>query len=89
MSNQDDEPTGMHDIFEAVEAAIVGADPVKREALAKTLDAFAEDSPDAFFWAVGPQAPALLHQLMMTIDVACRSQPKARRLIDRKPAGSA
>jgi hypothetical protein len=94
MMTEKEEPTGMFELLDAVEAVIGAADPAKRETLAKTIDAYQEDFPDDFFWAVGPQAPALLHHLMMTIDGACRpeGQSKARavlRLMDRKPEGSA
>ena len=50
--------TGMYELIDAIEVAIKSADPQKRLALAKTIDAFAEDFPEDFFWAVGPQAPA-------------------------------
>jgi hypothetical protein len=87
--SEDEDLTGMYEVLDAIKAVVAGADQAKRDELAKTLDAFANDFPDEYFWATGPQAPALLHHLMMTIDVECRSQPKARRLIERKPAGTA
>lgn len=88
-----DEPTGMYDLIDALEAVIAAADPAKREALATTIDAYAEDFPDEFYWAIGAQAPTLLYHLVTTIDAACRppSQSKPRpvfRLVDRKPEGS-
>jgi hypothetical protein len=86
--------TGMYELVDAIEAAINASDPAKREALALTIDAYAEDFPEEFFWIIGPQAPSLLHLLFTTIDSACRppSQSKPRpviRLVDRKPEGSA
>jgi hypothetical protein len=80
--------TGMYEVFDAIEATIATADPVKREALAKTIDAYARDFPHEFLWAIGPQAPMLLHQVLTTIDVACRSPSQSRprpaiRLVNR------
>ena len=88
------EITGMYELLDAVEAVIKAADPAKREALAQTIDAYADDFPDDFFWAIGPQAPTLLSHLVSSIDAACRpeTQSKARpaiRLVDRNPEGSA
>jgi hypothetical protein len=90
----DETITGMYELLDAVEAVITAADPAKREALAKTIDAYAEDFPEEFFWAIGAQAPTLLHHLLSAIDAACRpsSQSKPRpaiRLVDRKPEGNA
>lgn len=83
----------MFELLDAVEGVIKAADPAKREALAETIDRFAEDFSDDFFWAVGPQSPTFLNHLLMTIDMACRSEgskPRAPiRLVDRKPEGSA
>jgi hypothetical protein len=86
---------GMYELLEAIEAVISAADPAKREALAETIDAYA-DGPlgEEFSWATGAQSPALLHHLMTSIDAACRpesqSKPRAAlRLVDRKPEGSA
>jgi hypothetical protein len=80
----------MFELLDAVEAVIQVADPAKREALASVIDAYAEDFPDEFYWAIGAQAPSLLQHLLTTIDAACRppSQSKPRpmlRLVDRKP----
>jgi hypothetical protein len=88
------EITGMYELLDAIEAVIKAADPAKREALAQTIDAYADDFPDDFFWAIGPQAPTLLNHIFSSIDAACRpeTQSKARpaiRLVDRKPEGSA
>lgn len=89
-----DNPTGMYELFYAIEGVIKTADPAKREVLAQTIDAYAEDFPEEFFWVIGPQAPTFLHNLFMTIDAACRpeeqSKPRAAlRLVDRKPEGNA
>ena len=88
--SEPDQPTSMFELLDAVEAAIQLADPAKREALAAVIDAYAEDFPDEFYWAIGAQAPSLLQHLLTTIDAACRppSQSKPRpmlRLVDRKP----
>ena len=66
----------------------------KREALAKTIDAYSEDFQEDFFWATGPQAPVLLYHLMMSIDSATRPDAESKprpviRLVDRKPIGNA
>jgi hypothetical protein len=85
---------GVYELLDAIEAVIKAADPAKREALAQTIDAYAEDFPDDFFWAVGPQSPMLLHDILSTIDSACRPEAQSKprpaiRLVDRKPEGSA
>jgi hypothetical protein len=86
---------GMYELLEAVEAVIRAADPAKREALAETIDTYAEGPlAEEFFWATGAQSPVLLHHLMTAIDAACRpesqSKPRAAlRLVDRKPEGNA
>jgi hypothetical protein len=90
----DDEPTGMWELLEAVGEALGAADPGRCDALAKVIDAYAKDFPDEFYWAISPQAPALLYHLLITIDAACRpsSRSKVRppiRLVDRKQEGNA
>ena len=85
--------TGVYELIDAVEAVIQSADPAKRDALAVILDAYADEFPEDFYWAIGPQAPMLLYNLMSMIDAACRpdAQSKPRpviRLVDRKPEGS-
>ena len=60
--------TGMYELLEAIEAAIGSAEPAKREALAKTINAYMNDFPEDYFWAVGPQAPTLLHHIMHAIE---------------------
>jgi hypothetical protein len=82
------ELTGMYELLDAIEAVISASDPDKRELLAKTIDAYCEDFPDDFFWAIGPQSPTLLSHIVMLINSACRSpsQSKPRpviRLMDR------
>jgi hypothetical protein len=90
----EEEITGMYELLDALSAVVSSCDPAKREVLAQTIDAYAEDFPDEFFWATGAQSPTLLSNLMMAIDVACRpeKQSKSRgviRLVDRKPEGNA
>jgi hypothetical protein len=88
------EITGMYEVLDALEAVIKAADPAKREALAQTIDAYCEDFPDDFFWAIGAQSPTLLSHLVMCVDGSSRpdAQSKPRgfiRLVDRKPEGNA
>jgi hypothetical protein len=87
------ELTGMYELLDAVEAAIKGACPGCRQALAETIDRYAEDFPDDFYWAVGAQSPTLLSHLLMSIDGACRLEgSKSRaviRLVDQQPEGNA
>jgi hypothetical protein len=92
--SDDGEIAGVYELLAAIEAVIKASDPAKREALAQTIDAYAEDFPEDFHWAIGAQSPTLLSHLMLTIDVACRpdQQSKPRgviRLVDRKPEGNA
>jgi hypothetical protein len=88
------ELTGIYELLDAVEAVIKAADPAKREDLAQTIDAYADDFPDEFYWAIGPQAPTLLNHMLSTIDAACRPEKQSKprpaiRLVDRKPEGNA
>jgi hypothetical protein len=88
----DDQLTGDYELLEAIEAVIKASDPAKRAELARTIDAYAEDFPDDFFWAVGPQAPTLLNHMLSMIDAACRPEAQSKprpviRLVDRKPEG--
>jgi hypothetical protein len=89
----DDHFTDMYELLDAIEAVIKAADPAKREALADTIDAYHDDFPEDFHWAIGPQAPAFLNLLMLMIDGATREQGESKsrviRLVDRKPDGSA
>ena len=94
MSEDEEEFVGMYEVIDAIETVIKAADPAKREALAKTIDAYHDCFPDEFHWATGAQSPVLLHHLIMAIDASCRpdAQTKSRpaiRLVDRKPVGSA
>ena len=88
MPREDSEPTGMYELLEAIETVIKASNPEKREALAATVDAYADDFPEEFFWATGAQAPNLLAHIMLVIDGASRgegSKPRAvLRLADRK-----
>jgi hypothetical protein len=88
-----DEPITIYEVLDAIEAVIMAADPAKREALAATIDAYAEDFPEDFHWAIGPQAPSLLYNLMMCLDGASREKGESKsrviRLVDRKPEGTA
>ena len=86
--------TGMYELLDAIEAVVKAADPVKRAGLAHTIDAYSEDFPEEFFWAIGPQSPALLHNMLMAIDACCRPEQQSKprppiRLVDRKPEGNA
>jgi hypothetical protein len=85
--------TGMFEVLDALESALKSAEPEKLEHLAKTLDAYSNDFPDEFFWAVGAQAPSLLAQLVTAIDMASRPDNKksvrAIKLADRRPEGNA
>jgi hypothetical protein len=83
----DDDITSIYQLLDAIEAVIKAADPAKREALTRTIDAYAEDFPEDFFWATGSQAPMLLHHLLNTIDSACRPEAQSKprpaiRLVD-------
>src|SRR5262245_41688180 len=49
----DDAITSIYELLDAIEAVIKAADPAKREALTRTIDAYAEDFPEDFF---GPPA---------------------------------
>ena len=59
------ELTGMYEVFEAVENAIRGSTPELRDSLRKALAGYQEDFPGEYFWATGPQAPVMLHHLML------------------------
>ena len=86
--------TGMYELLDAIEDVIKASDPAKREELTKTIDAYHNDFPEDFRWAIGAQSPTLLSHLLLAIDWACRSDAKSKsrgviRLIDRKPEGNA
>jgi hypothetical protein len=87
-----DDLIGMYELIDAVEAVIKSSDLAKREALAATIDGYS--FPGELEWAGGPQSPALLHHLMMTINAACRRESQSEErpvshLIHRKPEGTA
>jgi hypothetical protein len=93
MSTDEEPVTGMYEFLDAVEHVIAASDPAKRKLLAETIDAYANDFPEEFFWATGAQAPVLLHNLILAVDWSCRpdaqSKPRpAIRLVDRKPQGT-
>jgi hypothetical protein len=84
--------TSMYHLLETIEDAIRSADSEKRNALAATFDRYMEDNPQEFFWVTGPRAPALLHHIVLAIDLACRPDAGRGRahtihLIRRKPEG--
>ena len=92
MSKDEEAITGIYELLDAIEAVIKASDPTKRQVLAEIIDAYAEQFPDEFYWAIGAQSPMMLHELLAMIDSACRpdSQSKPRpviRLVDRKPEG--
>src|SRR5262245_26942557 len=45
----DDAITSIYELLDAIEAVIKAADPAKREALTRSIDAYAEDFPEDFF----------------------------------------
>jgi hypothetical protein len=61
------EPTGMYEILDTVELMVHAAEPALKDALTRVFSAYANDFPDEYFWATGPQAPALLHNLMFAL----------------------
>jgi hypothetical protein len=64
--------TCLCDVVDAVGEAIADASPKARRALSRAIAAWSHDCPDEFGWALGPQAPVLLHNLLTEIDLACR-----------------
>jgi hypothetical protein len=85
MTKDKDQIVGMYEVLDALEAVIYSADPIKRKDLAEIMDEYSEDFPDDFHWAVGAQSPALLSNLVMAIDIACRANepPKSRTITFR------
>jgi hypothetical protein len=80
----------MYDLLAAIEELIRSADAERKKALAAALDRYIEENAHDFFWAIGPQSPALLHHIVMSIDLSCRSDDeqiscRVFRLFDRKP----
>jgi hypothetical protein len=70
-------PTDMYDLLAALDGVVRTADPSKRACLAETIDAYCNDFSNDFFWATGPRAPTFLSRLLLTIDSASHSAPKA------------
>jgi hypothetical protein len=63
------------ELIDAVVKAVTTCDPATREVLAGTIAAYKRDFPQDFYWATGPQAPAILRDLMMEIFVAACCVP--------------
>lgn len=90
-----DKFTGHFEVLDALRDVILASDPAKREVLRNTIQDWSQCDPEVYFWATGPQAPMLLHYIVMEIDLACDpdATPKPSRpvirLVDRKPQGSA
>jgi hypothetical protein len=87
--DHDDDYTDLYDVIAALEKVIQASDPDKREALALAIDGYHESNPEDFHWAIGGQAPRMLYELFMIIDVACRPESASTprpvvRLVDRK-----
>jgi hypothetical protein len=86
---------GMYEFFDALRDVIIASDPAKRETLRRTVTAWIEGvDAETYFWATGPQAPTMLHNLMMEIEMPCEPDAASKprpviRLVDRKPQGSA
>jgi hypothetical protein len=85
--------TGIYELLDAIEATIKSAPDATRKTLAATIAAYADDFPDDYFWAVGPQAPVMLYHIMNAIETAANEEGEAKarviRLVDRKPEGGA
>lgn len=73
-----DRPVFFYDVVQAVRAAIAAADPEKRKALATAIDCFSNDEPSAFYWAIGPQAPVFLRDLLFAISYGSTEESKPR-----------
>jgi len=85
---------GHYEMIDALEAAIKASTPEKRAALRDTIDAWSSGPmADDFFWATSPRAPALLHTLMIAVDLAANDdEDKKSRVVhlrSRRPEGSA
>ena len=63
LAMSEDNPVGMYEVLDVLEAVLRAADPAKRETLAQTIDAYSDDFPDDFYWAVGARSPVLLFTL--------------------------
>jgi hypothetical protein len=71
-------PVYFFDVVEAVRTAIHAADPEKRKALATAMECFSHDEPDTFRWAIGPQCPSFLRDLIYAICIASEEKTKPR-----------
>src|SRR5450756_1550319 len=80
MDDEDNEDiVGMYELLAAVEAVIQAADPKKRAALAKIIDAYA-DGPvgEERHWSISPQSSTLLHHPMMSIYAASMPESQSK-----------
>ena len=68
----------LYELLDAIEAVVECSDPNKQADLAVTIDQYEKNFPDEFYWAVGAQSPHLLHEIMMVLDTACRSESPSK-----------
>lgn len=73
-----DRPVFFFDVIEAVRSTIRAADPEKRKALATAIDCFSHDEPSTFYWAIGPQSPSFLRDLLFAICTVSEEKTKPR-----------
>lgn len=90
MSEDEDTIVGMYEVLEALEDLIKTAAPEKKAALAEAIEGYSNSFPDEFYWAVGAQAPTLLSNLMMAIDLSSTANPQTKSTppivsADRRP----
>jgi hypothetical protein len=72
--------SSMFDFVHAIDDIIRSADPGKRKVLATKIDRYKKENSPDFLWATGPQAPTLLHNIMLTIEWACQVDiPQSRQ----------
>jgi hypothetical protein len=86
------EIVGVYDFLKALQDVILASDPAKREILSQTMIAWGECDPELYGWAMGMQAPALLHNVMMEIAVSPESfEPatESKRACRQKNTGQA
>ena len=75
----DDELIGHYEMIDALDAVIKASTPEKRAALRNTIDAWSTGTlGDEFWWATSAQAPALLHNLMIAVDLAAYSDDEEK-----------
>jgi hypothetical protein len=83
------EPSGqkaeLFDLLRILEETIYFSD--LRKQLAETLDNYAINHEEEFSWATGPQAPALLFNILLSIDRGCRDDYEQFRKSRPKLAG--